>query len=51
VTLPARGPRPTLKGETRIELRVMEDLTIPDAAYAASEGFATRSAGFRPASR
>jgi hypothetical protein len=29
LTLPARGPRPTLKGETRIEVRVMEDVPIP----------------------
>jgi len=29
VTLPARGPRPTLKGETRVTLRVMDDLVVP----------------------
>ena len=29
LTLPARGPRPTLKGETHITLRVMDDLIIP----------------------
>lgn len=29
LTLPARGPRPTLKGETRITLRVMEDFVVP----------------------
>jgi hypothetical protein len=50
-TLPARGPRPSLKGETHIELRVMEDILIPDAAYTAQGGFAPRSAGFRTASR
>ncbi|HET7873701.1 MAG TPA: hypothetical protein VFL42_14390 [Terriglobales bacterium] len=27
--LPARGPRPTLKGETRITMRLMEDVTVP----------------------
>lgn len=27
--LPARGPRPTLKGETKITLKVMDDLTVP----------------------
>lgn len=27
--LPARGPRPTLKGETRITMRLMDDVTIP----------------------
>jgi hypothetical protein len=36
LTLPARGPRPTLKGETRIELRLMEDLVIPKSAYVTS---------------
>jgi hypothetical protein len=36
LTLPARGPRPTLKAETRIELRLMEDLVIPDSAYSTS---------------
>jgi hypothetical protein len=29
ITLPMRGPFPTLKGETRIALRLMEDLEIP----------------------
>jgi hypothetical protein len=29
LTLPARGPRPTLKGEVRVTLRVMDDLTVP----------------------
>lgn len=33
LTLPARGPRPTLKSETRIELRLMEDLVIPESEY------------------
>jgi hypothetical protein len=51
LTLPARGPRPTLKGETRIELRLMEDLMIPDAAYPAAGMLTPRSAAFRPASR
>src|SRR5260370_1182393 len=31
LTLPARGPRPTLKGETRITFRVMEDFVVPQA--------------------
>jgi hypothetical protein len=31
LTLPARGPRPAFKGETRIGLRLMEDLYIPDS--------------------
>jgi len=29
LTLPARGPRPALKGETRITLRLMDDVTVP----------------------
>jgi hypothetical protein len=29
LTLPARGPYPTLKGETRISLRLMEDVELP----------------------
>lgn len=29
LSLPARGPRPTLKGEVSISLRVMDDLVVP----------------------
>jgi len=29
LTLPARGPYPTLKGETRLTLRLMEDVEVP----------------------
>jgi hypothetical protein len=29
VTLPMRGPYPTLKGETRVSLRLMEDIEVP----------------------
>ena len=29
VSLPMRGPRPTLKGEEPLELRLMEDISIP----------------------
>jgi hypothetical protein len=37
ITLPARGPRPTLKGETPILLRIMDDLSFPtDATLTAS---------------
>jgi hypothetical protein len=32
ITLPARGPRPRLKAETRITVKVMDDLLIPDAS-------------------
>src|SRR5712691_471441 len=34
ITLPARGPRPTLKGEVRITLRLMEDVEVPAAVTA-----------------
>ena len=36
ITLPMRGPRPTLKGETRILLRLREDVSIPTAAAVTS---------------
>ena len=36
ITLPKRGPRPTLKGETSILLRIMDDLSIPTDAVSAS---------------
>jgi hypothetical protein len=34
ITLPARGPRPTLKGEVRITLRLMEDVEVPTGVAA-----------------
>ena len=34
LTLPAEGPRPTLKGEVPITLRLMEDVTVPQASAA-----------------
>lgn len=36
LTLPARGPYPALKGETRLTLRLMEDVAIPVAPKAMS---------------
>jgi hypothetical protein len=36
LTLPARGPRPALKGEVTITLRLMEDVTLPQASADAS---------------
>jgi hypothetical protein len=48
LTLPARGPRPTLKGETRIELRLMEDLLIPESAYAISSMLPPRPSALQP---
>ena len=32
LTLPMRGPRPTLKGESRITLKLMQDLPVPEEA-------------------
>jgi hypothetical protein len=34
LTLPARGPRPTLKGETTLTLRLMDDVELPGPAVA-----------------
>jgi hypothetical protein len=48
LTLPARGPRPTLKGETRVQLRVMEDTAIPASATTNLEGLKSRSSLQRP---
>ncbi len=36
ITLPARGPYPSLKGETRIALRLMEDVEVPSVAARSS---------------
>src|SRR3982074_3574144 len=32
IMLPARGPRPTLKGESQLTLRLMDDVQIPQVA-------------------
>lgn len=48
VTLPARGPRPAFKGETRLELRLMEDMVIPESAYSLPGGQPWRSSSLRP---
>jgi hypothetical protein len=34
LTLPVRGPFPTLKGETRLSMRLMEDVELPTVAKA-----------------
>lgn len=36
ITLPMRGPRPTLKGETSIQLRLLDDIYVPVGPTAAS---------------
>jgi hypothetical protein len=48
LTLPARGPRPTLKAETRIQLRLMEDLMIPESTYVAPNGLIPRTSALQP---
>lgn len=53
ITLPARGPRPTLKGEQQITLRLMEDVVVPRGVAAAnldSSGNSGFDALSRPAS-
>jgi hypothetical protein len=32
LTLPMRGPRPTLKGESRLTLKLMQDVSVPQGA-------------------
>jgi hypothetical protein len=39
IMLPARGPRPTLKGETVLSLRLMDDVQIPQAAQTYGPGW------------
>ena len=34
MTLPARGPRPELKGEVQVTMRLMEDVTVPSPTVA-----------------
>jgi|SRR5579859_577340 len=39
IMLPARGPRPKLKGETQLSLRLMDDVQIPQAAQTYGPGW------------
>jgi hypothetical protein len=39
IMLPARGPRPTLKGETVLHLRLMDDVQIPQMAQTYGPGW------------
>ncbi len=48
LTLPARGPRPNFKGETRIELRLMEDLPLPESAASSFGRLSPRSSTYQP---
>jgi hypothetical protein len=52
IMLPARGPRPTLKGEEQVTLRLMDDVVVPRiaSAYPSSDRppSARRPASFQP---
>jgi hypothetical protein len=48
LTLPARGPRPVFRSETRIELRLMEDMVIPESLYAMYGEAPRRSSSLDP---
>jgi hypothetical protein len=45
IMLPARGPRPTLKGETPVSMRLMDDVVIPQSALAEWRRFGQPSSG------
>jgi len=52
LTLPARGPRPTLKGEVRITLRLLEDVEVPATVIAArTTSSIPQTPRLRPSSR
>jgi hypothetical protein len=46
ITLPARGPRPTLKGEVRITLRVMDDIIVPQTTTPGWHRFGEQPSSF-----
>jgi hypothetical protein len=46
LSLPARGPRPTLKGEVRVTLRVMDDITVPDTTSSGWRRFGERPSSY-----
>jgi len=50
VTLPLRGPRPTLKGEEPLELRLMDDIVIPRMLAYGSNRPPFASSAARPSS-
>jgi len=47
LTLPARGPRPVFKGETRLEVRLMEDVLLPETPRPTG-GLPSRSSALFP---
>ncbi|HXW57410.1 MAG TPA: hypothetical protein VEJ67_16785 [Candidatus Cybelea sp.] len=48
LTLPARGPQPTLKGEEQLMLRLMDDVAVPAESFSALGGFGRRSSEYVP---
>jgi hypothetical protein len=48
LTLPNRGPRPTLKGEEQLSLRLMDDVAVPAEAMAGWHNFTEPSSGDLP---
>ncbi len=50
LTLPARGPRPTFKGETRVQLRLMADVSFPSPTSSIPGGV-TSSSNYGAASK
>ena len=51
LTLPARGPRPTLKGEVRMTLRLLEDMGLPASIAAArTRSWIPEAPRFQPSS-
>lgn len=50
IMLPARGPRPTLKGETAISMRIMDDVVIPQTALAEWHRFGEPRSDYVPSS-
>jgi hypothetical protein len=51
IMLPARGPRPKLKGETTLELRLMDDVVVPQFASNLQPGLAPGWRYFGPQSQ
>ena len=50
IMLPARGPRPTLKGEETLTMRLMEDVTIPrPGAQYNSRDYRPSASSYKPA--
>jgi hypothetical protein len=51
LTLPARGPRPALKVEVRVTLRLLEDVEVPAVAASSTTSSMPQSTRLRPSSR